>query len=198
MDFISPLLPNIVTGLSIGLSFGSTIGGCFLLYKFYEDYKRKIMYQKFQEQLKNITRSATFGFLIYLMIRGKVSKTFLKTLVSQYLGDHENTNVINAAIDQISDIFSQPHLNFGSDPAFVAPIVAPGLGSPFYNPEFDESAKTMKKATGLNFTSNTDKKVKKEPKKPTKCNNVYWDSSDESCEPISCSNYCPSDIKVNI
>ena len=189
MEFIKPLLPNIVTGFTIG----STLGGCFLFYKFYEDYKRKVMYQKLQEQMKNITKSASLAFFIYLMIRGKVSKIFVKTIVSQYLGNHENINEINIAIDQISEIYPpNTHFDLGLSPTFIHPTVIPGPTSPFYNPdnwaEATQSAEKKTKATGLNFTS---KKVKKQTKKPNPLNPCEDNSSDDD----TC--HCPASYSTD-
>ena len=216
MEFISPLLPNIATGLSIGFSIGSTLGGCFLFYKLYEDYKKKVMYQQFQEKFKKITLSFSLCGIIYLMIRGKISKTIVKTLISQYFSNHENINEINLAIDHLSELFTpQSQNNFGYE-HIIYPIVTPGPTSPFYNtdPYFAEPVKVHKtakpkKATGLNFTS---KKTKKETKPPKNCSSKYWKYSSDDNSDISCCTASPdtsdcdteygesysNDIKVNI
>ena len=215
MNNLTTYFPNLITGASFGFS----IGACFLVYKFYEDYKRQLVYKKIQEKFVEIGKAIGLSYALFLMIKKKLPKEVVKTIITQYYKNHPHQNEILILIDTINDnnLFSPPPL-FAHE--LQSPII-PGPGSPFYNPKLHDPELELYhnhikpvqvKATGLNFTSKKNKheKVSKKVKKNTNSKHVTDDvdsysmtDSDtdtfpgEACNCIDSSDeelYCPKQV----
>lgn len=190
MNHLLSCLPNIVTGVSLGFSLGS----CFFLYKFYEDYKKQLMYKALTQKGIEVGKAVGLSYALYLMFRGKLSKEIVKLIITKYYEDHPNKNEILILIDTLAtntgNIFGNPLFGGAQVFPYVDPIV-PGPGSPFYNHVYDNMNPKDEpvKATGLNFTTKKNKlsKVSKKVKKSGKNNdNDLTDSESSSSDDLCC------------